>query len=314
MATGILFAVIACCLWALSFVAPIVLEEVAPTLVAVGRYGAYGLISLALLPFFWRETLALSRADWGKAAALSIIGNLAYYILLTSAIQSIEVPGPTVIIGLLPLTIPILANWRQQELPWPALWLPLVVIALGLSLVNVDEYQRLASAGQGLLGYAAGLGLAIAALVCWTWYGVANALWLRSRPHIDPGAWTIAQGVALLPLVVAGFATGANSNFFGPTILHMAQADTLTRFLFVSAVIGLASSWLATLFWSRASRLLPTTLSGQLIVFETVAAVAYGHIYQARGPSAAILLGVVLLCAGVAVGIRTFHGGRALPA
>jgi drug/metabolite transporter (DMT)-like permease len=312
MATGILFAAVACCLWALAFVAPIVLEGVAPTLVALGRYGAYGLISLALVPLFWRKTFALSRPDWCKAVALSTIGNLVYYILLTGAIQMIDIPGPTAIIGLLPLTIPILANWRHRELPWPALFSPLVVIALGLILVNVDEYQRLASVGQGLLVYAAGLGLAIAALACWTWYGVANALWLQSRPHIDPGAWTIAQGVTLLPLVVVGFATGANSNFFGSTMLQVTETDTLTRFLLVSVVVGLASSWLATLCWSRASRLLPTTLTGQLIVFETVAAIAYGHIYQGRGPSVAILLGVVLLCAGVALGVRAVQGCRAV--
>ena len=311
MATGILFAVVACCLWALAFVAPIVLEGTGPVLVAFGRYGAFGLISLALVPLFRRGTFMLSRRDWGRAALLSTVGNLAYYILLASAIQLIDIPGPTAIIGLLPLTIPILANWRHRELPWRALIAPVVVIALGLILVNAHEYQRLASVGRGLLVYAAGLGLAIMALACWTWYGVANALWLQSRPHINAGAWTIAQGVTLLPLVGFGFAAGANSNSFGPAMVHLADTANLPRFLVVSVIVGLASSWLATLCWSHASRLLPITLTGQLIVFETVAAVSYGHIYQGREPSAATLLGVVLLCSGVALGVRTVSMCRA---
>jgi drug/metabolite transporter (DMT)-like permease len=306
MVAGIFFALAACGLWALAFVSPIVLEGFSPFLVAFGRYGAFGLISFALAPFFWGRVCGLSRADWGAAAVLSSIGNVVYYVLLASAIQLIDVPGPTVIIGLLLITIPLFANWRQRALPWRALVMPLVTIGLGLLLVNAHEYQRLVS-GQGLAVYAVGLGLAVAALACWTWYGIANALWLQPRPHITAAAWTIAQGIAILPVVVAGLAAWMYWNSigtFGSAMADPTKAGTLGRFLLVSLVVGLGSSWLATLCWSHASRLLLTALAGQLIVFETVTAVAYGYVYRGRWPSLAISLGVVLLCVGVALGVR----------
>lgn len=300
----------ACCLWALAFVAPVVLADVDPILVAGGRYAAFGLISLALLPLFWRKTLALSARDWGKAAALSIVGNLVYYVFLAAAIQQIDIPAPTIIIGLLPLTIPLLTNWHQRELPWRRLLTPLAVITTGVVLVNAREYQRLGSAGQGLGAYATGLGLAIAALACWTWYGIANALWLRSRPHIDARTWTIVQGITLLPFIAIGLAKEADS--FGSATSGVTAPETLTRFVLVSVVVGLASSWLATLCWTNASRLLPVTLAGQLIVFETVAAVVYGYLYRGNAPPAATVVGIAFLCAGVALGVRAVQG-RVVP-
>ena len=78
--------------------------------------------------------------------------------------------------------------------------------------------------------------------------------------------------------------------------------------------IGLSASWLGTLLWNRASRLLPTSLVGQLIVFETLAALAYGFLWRGEGPSAGAIAGIVLLVAGVAVGVRTFQHTPVEPA
>jgi drug/metabolite transporter (DMT)-like permease len=301
---GVIFAISACALWALSFVSPVILEHFSPYAVTLGRYGAFGLISLAILPFAMRHIRALSGADWAKAAWLSIVGNMAYYFFLATAIQWSDVPGPTVVMGLLPLTIPIFANVRKQELPWRTLFAPLLGIAAGLVLVNAYEYQRI-QVNQGVLRYAAGIGLAFAALACWTWYGVANAAWLRSRPHVTATGWTMAQGITLLPIVVlAALVTAAaevEQAVDTPTLDHWRQ------FVLVSLVVGLGSTWFATICWSQASRLLPTALAGQLIVFVTIAAVVYGSIYRGTLPSIAVALGVSLLVAAVALGVRAIQ-------
>jgi drug/metabolite transporter (DMT)-like permease len=306
----VLFAVAACGLWALAFVSPVVLEGFSPFLAALGRYAMFGLISLVLAPFVWRQVRALRRADWVAAALLSSIGNVAFYVLLAAAIQLVDVPAPTGIVGLLPLTIPLVANWRRREQPWRTLAAPLAGIGLGLLLVTTNEYQRLLPVLRSL-AYLGGLGLATAALASWTWYGVTNALWLQSRPHVDAAAWTIAQGVTVLPLVAIGFAAWASWNSSGPPALHFhpGAGGDVARFLVVIAVVGLGPFWLATLC-THASRLLPTTLAGQLIVYETVAAVAYGHVYRGTWPSVAVLLGVMLLCCGVALGVRALHAPR----
>jgi drug/metabolite transporter (DMT)-like permease len=298
------FAIGACALWALSFVSPVILEQFSPYAVTLGRYGAFGLTSLALVPFVMRHIRALSGADWAKAAWLSIVGHMAYYLLLATAIQLSDVPGPTVVLGLLPLTIPIYANLRKQELPWRTLSAPLLGIAAGLFLVNGYEYRRIQS-DEGVLRYAAGIGFAFASLACWTWYGVSNAAWLRARPHITVTAWTMAQGITLLPTVLfaALFIAAAEIDYAAgnPTL------DQWRQFVIVSLVVGLGSTWLATMCWNQASRLLPTTLAGQLIVFVTIAAVIYGSVYRGMLPSIAVISGVSLLAAAVALGVRAIQ-------
>ena len=128
---GVFFAITTCALWALSFVSPVILEQFSPYAVTLGRYGAFGLISVAIVPFAMRHLRALDTADWAKAAWLSFVGNMAYYLLLATAIQLSDVPGPTVVMGLLPLTVPIFANLRKQELPWRTIFTPLLGIAAG---------------------------------------------------------------------------------------------------------------------------------------------------------------------------------------
>jgi drug/metabolite transporter (DMT)-like permease len=53
------------------------------------------------------------------------------------------------------------------------------------------------------------------------------------------------------------------------------------------------------LCWNEASQRLPTTLVGQLIVFETLAALAYGYALRGAAPAGLALLGIGLLIAGV---------------
>jgi drug/metabolite transporter (DMT)-like permease len=84
----------------------------------------------------------------------------------------------------------------------------------------------------------------------------------------------------------------------------MPLGPTPALFLGLMFAIGLFASWLGTLCWNEASQRLPTTLAGQLIVFETLAALAYVFALRARWPEPAVALGVVLLVAGVAWAVR----------
>lgn len=68
--------------------------------------------------------------------------------------------------------------------------------------------------------------------------------------------------------------------------------------------IGLGASWLGTLCWNRASQLLPTSIAGQLIVFETLAALLYAFLLRGEVPDGGTLAGIALLIAGVVLGIR----------
>ncbi|MNY46200.1 Inner membrane protein YtfF [compost metagenome] len=63
-------------------------------------------------------------------------------------------------------------------------------------------------------------------------------------------------------------------------------------------------SWFANLLWNSASRRLPLTLSGQLIVFETLFALLYGFVYLQRLPTLLESLAIALLIGGVLWAVR----------
>ena len=76
------------------------------------------------------------------------------------------------------------------------------------------------------------------------------------------------------------------------------------RFLGLMFAIGLFASWLGTLCWNEASQRLPTTLVGQLIVFETLSALAYAFVLRGQWPEPYSMLGIALLIGGVATALR----------
>jgi drug/metabolite transporter (DMT)-like permease len=68
--------------------------------------------------------------------------------------------------------------------------------------------------------------------------------------------------------------------------------------------IGLLASWLGTQCWNEASQRLPTALVGQLIVFETLAALAYAYLLRGNWPEPLTLIGILLLLTGVFLAVR----------
>tara|TARA_Y100001951_G_scaffold15318_1_gene10501 strand:- start:25246 stop:25578 length:333 start_codon:yes stop_codon:yes gene_type:complete len=75
-------------------------------------------------------------------------------------------------------------------------------------------------------------------------------------------------------------------------------------FILVIVVMALFSSWLATVCWNEASRRLPPALVGQLIVLETLAAMAYLFIWRGDVPGITTLSGMVVLIVGVLIALK----------
>jgi hypothetical protein len=81
----------------------------------------------------------------------------------------------------------------------------------------------------------------------------------------------------------------------------VSQAVSHTQWqLFWLAATGcaLGGSWLANALWYAAARRLPPTLSGQLIVFETLFALLYGFAWLQRWPRPLELASMLLLLLG----------------
>jgi drug/metabolite transporter (DMT)-like permease len=309
---GTLFALAAGLMWGLVFIGPLLLPEYPAALQSFGRYLAFGLIAL---PLGWidRARLAeLTRADWIEALKLSLVGNVVYYLFLASAIQRAGGPLPTMIIGTLPVVIAVTSNllaqregWAEEPLAWRQLLPSLLLIGAGIALVNRVELEQLRAGPAADLGrYALGAALAVGAVVCWTWYPIRNARWLRAHPDRHPRGWATAQGLATLPLALAGYAglwawSAATGDAFA-----MPFGPRAADFVLLMLAIGLFASWLGTLCWNEASQRVPPALAGQLIVFETLAALAYAFVLRRSLPSALTLAGIALLIAGVVWGLR----------
>lgn len=308
---GIAAALGAGLLWGLVFVAPLLLPNYPALLLTLGRYLAFGLVTLPIAWWFRAELKQLTKSDWWIATKLSLIGNFLYYLTLSAAIKLAGAPLPTLIIGTLPVVIAVCSNLGAgKSFAWKSLAPSLVLIVAGLLFVNYDQLQRLTHADStgNLSQYLMGAALAWIAVAAWTWYPIHNARWLQKHTQHSSMTWASAQGLVTLPIAAIGFTVMiayyelTNHPAFGFTQL----GDTPARFWLLMFVIGFSASWLGTLLWNVASKNTPTALTGQLIVFETLAALGYAYLVYSRAPSVYEASGIALLVIGVIVGVRKF--------
>ncbi|VFS62346.1 Inner membrane protein ytfF [Raoultella planticola] len=206
MISGVLYALLAGMMWGLIFVGPVLVPEYPAVLQSMGRYLALGLIALPLAWLGRARLRQLSGRDWWTALGLTMMGNLIYYVCLASAIQRTGAPVSTMIIGTLPVVLPVMANLlysqRDGKLPWRRLFPALSCIAVGLVCVNIAELRQ-GLPNFSIWRYGSGIGLALISVACWAWYALRNARWLRENPDKHPMMWATAQALVTLPVSLA---------------------------------------------------------------------------------------------------------------
>jgi drug/metabolite transporter (DMT)-like permease len=318
MLLGLSCALGAGLLWGLVFVAPVMLPDYPGVLLSFARYLAFGLIALVPAWFDRRQMAKLTRADWWMAAKLSMVGNLLYYAALATAIQLADTPLPAMLIGTLPVVIAVCSNLApghpSEAIAWKRLMPSLLVILSGLVLVNAGEISRLSAqlnahldSRRSLSDYALGCFIALGAVAAWTWYPIMNARHLKAHPHLGSSTWATAQGLATLPLALIGFLGYGVFGAISGSTYDFPLGPQPARFIGLMLIIGLCASWLGTLLWNQASQRLPTSLAGQLIVFETLSALLYAFLWRGAPPGPQVVAGIVLLCCGVVLGMRAFR-------
>ncbi|MEH3245454.1 DMT family transporter [Citrobacter freundii] len=307
MISGVLYALLAGLMWGLIFVGPLIVPEYPAVLQSMGRYLALGLIAL---PIAWLGRVRLrqlGRKDWVTALTLTMMGNLIYYVCLASAIQRTGAPVSTMIIGTLPVVIPVFANLlysqRDGKLSWWRLSPALVLIGIGLLCVNISELNQGLPDFSGWR-YGSGIALALISVVCWAWYALRNARWLRENPEKHPMMWATAQALVTLPVSLLGYIAaclwlnGQTPDFvlpFGPRP---------AVFIGLMIAIAVLCSWVGALCWNVASQKLPTVILGPLIVFETLAGLLYTFILRQEFPPLLTVSGITLLMVGVVIAVR----------
>ncbi|WET40239.1 DMT family transporter [Citrobacter enshiensis] len=307
MISGVLYALLAGLMWGLIFVGPLIVPEYPAVLQAMGRYLALGLIAL---PIAWLGRVRLrqlTRKDWLTALALTMMGNLIYYFCLASAIQRTGAPVSTMIIGTLPVVIPVFANLlysqRDGKLSWLRLTPALVLIGIGLLCVNVAELDQGMPDFNGWR-YGSGIALALISVVCWAWYALRNARWLRENPDKHPMMWATAQALVTLPISLLGYIAACLWLKGQTPLFDLPFGPRPAVFLCLMVAIAILCSWVGALCWNVASQRLPTVILGPLIVFETLAGLLYTFILREEMPPLLTLSGIALLVMGVVIAVR----------
>ena len=302
MQRGIFYAGLAGALWGFVFVVPSLLPDFNPLLLSTGRYIVYGILSaLIILPKLIPLIQRLTRLDIQQLIWLSLSGNLMYYLLLASAVQLAGVATTSLIIGTLPVTITLAGRKDQGALSLRQLAWPLLLIMLGMLAVNISAFQQAANQQQPLHNTVLGILCAFGALFSWTRFAVNNTRYLKLSQFTSSewsSLWGITTGLlSVLLLLIAG-------GLFPSQLLPELPQSRWLSFFAISLGLALFSSWLGNLLWNAASRRLPITLGGQLIIFETLFALLYGFVYAARWPSLTEIIAIALLISGVLWTVR----------
>lgn len=307
MWNGVLCGLLAGAMWGMVFIVPELLAAFTPLEMAVGRYIAYGLISCALtarsLPALLRR---LERSDHAALLRHALAGNIVYYMLLALGVKLAGVAPTSLIIGVLPISITLLGHKDHGAVPLRRLALPLLVVAAGIACINIDVFTHDAGGSGGASAHKLlGVLCAAGALLCWTWYAIDNARYLKRNPHFSSGEWSALYGMTsgLIALLIGGAALAL---FYADVTGAAGAASGRDWGLFwiVNALLALGASVIGNHLWNVASRRVPVTLSGQLILFETLFALLYGFIYKQQLPRPLETAAIALLIAGVVWSVR----------
>ncbi|MBC5784931.1 DMT family transporter [Ramlibacter sp. USB13] len=292
MLTGVLAGVGAGALWGLVFVAPRMVSGFSAVDLASGRFVAYGAVAVLVGVTARRPLPNASQAL--SAIGLSLLGFTGYYLLLVLAIRDAGTEVPTLIIGTIPIWVMLLG--KPGHLRWGALVPGIVLTAAGLALMALSP--RGAAGGAHGEHYVRGLLFAAASLASWTAFALLNSAWLKRHPEVRVTDWANWLGLA----------TGAGAILLwlvaGSDASQLRAQPDLGLFAVLALATGAGSAWLATILWNVASRRLSASLCGQLIVSETLFALAYSFAWDGRWPTPAQAAAVVLFTLGILAAIH----------
>lgn len=297
---GLLNGMAAGVLWGLVFLIPRLLDDFSAWQITSARFLFYGAMALALLLPRWRRVIPLvGRREWLALLGLSLLGNLIYYVFLVLGVQWGGSAPAALIVGLVPVVLTFIGTFERGAIGLRALWAPMALSLFGVLAVAIYSLSQTASPDVSVTLWQRLVGIvcAFAALGCWAGWAVWNRSCLLLRPDISPWNWSLLTGVmtGVLALLLAVPA------FLGPVLSGDTSHDTgdWLRLWLTTGTLAILASVLGNSFWNRANRLLPSTMIGQLVVFETIFALIYGFLYDWRLPGVLEWLAMGSLICGV---------------
>ena len=306
--SGFGFALAACALWGAIFLVPVMLPEFSPLQITFGRFVLYGVVALCIfLPQATRLLPRLSRADVRHLIWLALTGNVVYFALVATSVQWIGMAVTSLIVGLVPVTVPLLGRKTSGAIPVRHMLAPMTLILAGIVLINAAALtgEHSASSGRYLLGVV----MAVLAVICWSRYALDNTRYL-AQSQFNGTEWSTLWGlvvglISALLWAVLWLVSPGNEPSNIP-------AQRWQLFWLLNLAVAIFSSWLGNWMWNAASQRLPITFVGQLLVFETLFALAYHFIYERRLPQISELAPMLLILAGIVWSLKRFQRARSL--
>ncbi|MEJ8308926.1 DMT family transporter [Agrobacterium larrymoorei] len=303
---GLFYGMLAGALWGGIFLAPkLIPAGFTPLQLSTARYLTYGIIALVLIaPKIKRVSAQFGRAEWTALLWLSLVGNLLYYVFISTAVQLSGVAFTSIIIGFLPVAVTIIGSMDHGAVSLKRLWPSLFFGAVGIIGIS---WQSLMHDGTPLdARKLIGLAAAIGALASWTAFAVGNARWLVRLHAVSADEWNLMTGVVTggiaLVLAVPAFVFG--------DVAH--PSSDWMQFTMVAVGLGISASIFGNALWNRMSRLLPLTMVGQMILFETLFALLYGFLWEGRGPTIIESIAIVSVVLSVLLCMQA-HRPRKIP-
>lgn len=275
---GVLCGMGAGALWGTVFLSPEIAHNFGPLELTIGRYLAYGLIAALLIGSRWKNLFShLGPREWTALMWLAFTGNILYYVMVSQAVKLGGIAMTSLIIGLVPVAVTVVASRRKDAVPLIRL-MPSILLCIGSAVaIGWDAVAALAHAKES--GPFIGLLLAVVSLISWTIFALINSQWLGRLQGMGAHDWSLligitsgAQSLLLLPIALA----------FVP--LDHSNAEWL-QFAALSVGIALLASIGGNALWNHANRLLPLTFVGQMVLFETLFALFYAFLWEQRGPT-----------------------------
>ena len=302
MTLGLALGAGAGAMWGLVFLAPELLPDFGALQLTAGRFVAYGLIAAILLASRWASVVkGLSLRDWWVLSLLAVLANTLYYALLATAVRLGGIAMASLVIGFVPVLVTLIGSRDRDAVPLKHLAPSLLFSLAGAACIGFEAMSKAQSEGWQLQALA--LVCAVGALVSWAVFAVQNSRALKRLTSVSSDDWSLLIGVV----------TGAQGLILAPFALLLEPSDQALHlwgyFALVSLGLGLFSSVLGYALWNRMSRILPLTMVGQMVLFETLFALIYAFVWAQRLPSPYEVGAMILVCASVMSCVRV-HGPK----
>lgn len=291
---GILAGISTGVFWGIPFLVPQMLGNYSSLEISFGRFFFFGIVSLIFIKKVWTILQKLSVKDRFILFLLSASGFWFYSTILFWGVQATDGIISSLILGLLPISIPLLSPGRKNS--GPKFYLGLFLLLIGI--VNLFAFPVLQGLKMVKDPSVSGILALLSCLCLWTWYAINNTRFLQRNPQINRKDVASVVGVISLFSILPIFLAQVNLGEF-------VQREDFSLYLVSSFALGFGSSWLANWLWNICSFHCPSEISGPLIISETIFGLLYSFFYQHRLPHIYESVSFGLFLVGVFVTVRS---------